>query len=1045
MPKRRRSHRYRSLRSSSVKKRKSEIDHEDDSEREYRTSSYYATPPVSPVTPPVLVSPQSVMHEIREFQIVIPELQVEKLIDCHIVDIIGSPSSSKRAVNSHFTPRNRKSRIEDMLQESNHAHCRKERKTQQNSRKHLTPLTRTEIEVSVSGDSDQEEGKPSKSARRNRRFPSERESKSVKAKKERSSSDSGTRNVRRRKSVIKSVKEQTNEEEEPLEVEQVEEYENEYFARKSKKRQSSSKQLPDEAKFKKKPRKPKNEDSVSLLEASQDSQERKRTTRRSRMIKSHQVDDKDSGDYEAEDMPLNQRNKDVDQKTVSKNKAYKSRSENSRDDVHETEEIARKIGSYISKRRRKKSDAVDITSIEDDDRSPREPITKKSPKNSSKTMEQVPIRETRSRFAEGKSFTSNETSNNSFTTISVFPGLVDPTCRVKKKKKKKQLFQEQDESDSNDTYSSTDTFFRSLKLKSSLSTRTIPSKRASNKYPTCMDDMVNFPLARKARDVQLTRLDDEFTERAAKGDVNWNLYARSPQLEETYYQQWKEIQDERKKERSVSRSQSLADSCSSSVTGGPSSPQIRPSKGQSPSKLKDVGYIEDKEKKSASKENEVVTTGKGSHQDNDRIMTRSAKRKRHLKISYLEEEKGKNDTNILVSPTKKGEEMPFLAEKMRDPFSDVRTIRFDDGEEMTVTPEKRVLALCSPPKIQVFKTGIPQGVMENIVKIGEGDEGEVYLSRNPEGKELVLKIIPLDYGLEDDNNEDADTILQAAFAKILPELMVCSAFQSLREDTNNRTPNFIHMKRAACFQGQWPQRLVEEWEKYKRKKPDSENDWHPLTYDAEQHYVIMTLNNGGRDLESFEFNNNRTALSVVLQVAFSLAAAEASLEFEHRDLHWGNILIKETEETEIKYIVDQRSFSVPTSKISVSIIDFSLSRVLKKGTLLHRDLEDEDGLFEGEGDSQFEVYRKMRKESKGDWAKFCPKTNIFWIEYLLDKILHCKNLSKVGANDIKAIEMLEDLYSLVGGYDSCQHLIESQDFQEIVNFDWSSLSSHKAN
>jgi len=51
------------------------------------------------------------------------------------------------------------------------------------------------------------------------------------------------------------------------------------------------------------------------------------------------------------------------------------------------------------------------------------------------------------------------------------------------------------------------------------------------------------------------------------------------------------------------------------------------------------------------------------------------------------------------------------------------------------------------------------------------------------------------------------------------------------------------------------------------------------------------------------------------------------------------------------------------------------------------DLEKDEEFFKGEGDYQYEVYRMMRKELNGKWAQHSPKTNVFWIHYLVSKMI----------------------------------------------------------
>lgn len=58
---------------------------------------------------------------------------------------------------------------------------------------------------------------------------------------------------------------------------------------------------------------------------------------------------------------------------------------------------------------------------------------------------------------------------------------------------------------------------------------------------------------------------------------------------------------------------------------------------------------------------------------------------------------------------------------------------------------------------------------------------------------------------------------------------------------------------------------------------------------------------------------------LILQVTFALAVAECSLEFEHRDLHWGNLLISRTNNDVENFTLFDKTYSVPTSGVKVKV------------------------------------------------------------------------------------------------------------------------------
>ena len=59
----------------------------------------------------------------------------------------------------------------------------------------------------------------------------------------------------------------------------------------------------------------------------------------------------------------------------------------------------------------------------------------------------------------------------------------------------------------------------------------------------------------------------------------------------------------------------------------------------------------------------------------------------------------------------------------------------------------------------------------------------------------------------------------------------------------------------------------------------------------------------------------------------AIAVAEQTLKFEHRDLHWGNILVRDCQEKTISFLngsTSQQRFEVETMGVCATIIDFSL-------------------------------------------------------------------------------------------------------------------------
>lgn len=186
------------------------------------------------------------------------------------------------------------------------------------------------------------------------------------------------------------------------------------------------------------------------------------------------------------------------------------------------------------------------------------------------------------------------------------------------------------------------------------------------------------------------------------------------------------------------------------------------------------------------------------------------------------------------------------------------------------------------------------------------------------------------------------------------------------------------------------------------------------------------MEDGGIDMEKFKFKNMRQIQSIINQLVYALALAEEKIQFEHRDLHLGNILIKETNIE--KFSHNNQSFDL--NGIQCSIIDYSLSRMSNDRTgVSFRDLDSIEWLFEGDPniDTQYQVYKDMRvSKGKDSWRDFQPRSNILWLAFILDRVVTKQKKSIKGPKQV--YEKLSGLVSRILNYKSVQELKLKDEF-----------------
>ncbi|TKC47261.1 hypothetical protein EI555_006448 [Monodon monoceros] len=293
---------------------------------------------------------------------------------------------------------------------------------------------------------------------------------------------------------------------------------------------------------------------------------------------------------------------------------------------------------------------------------------------------------------------------------------------------------------------------------------------------------------------------------------------------------------------------------------------------------------------------------------------------------------------------------------------------------------EKVYGECSQEGPVPFSDCLSSEKLECCEKIGEGVFGEVFqtvANHTP----VALKIIAIE------GQKLVNGAHQKTFEEILPEIIISKELSLLSDEVCNRTEGFIGLNSVHCVQGSYPPLLLQAWDRYNSTK-GSAND-RPDFFEEDQLFIVLEFEFGGIDLEQMrtKLSSIATAKSILHQITASLAVAEASLNFEHRDLHWGNVLLKKTSLKELHYTLNGKTSSIPTQGLQVNIIDYTLSRLERDGIVVFCDISMDRDLFTGEGDYQFEIYRLMRKENNNCWDEYHPYNNVLWLHYLTDKIL----------------------------------------------------------
>ncbi|XP_055357406.1 uncharacterized protein LOC129602421 [Paramacrobiotus metropolitanus] len=323
---------------------------------------------------------------------------------------------------------------------------------------------------------------------------------------------------------------------------------------------------------------------------------------------------------------------------------------------------------------------------------------------------------------------------------------------------------------------------------------------------------------------------------------------------------------------------------------------------------------------------------------------------------------------------------------------------------LPVAPNRRekslhdmMVDLANPRRIICTADLFKRQGMKNFRKIGEGSYADVFCATR--GKEdIVLKFIPVDGEIVRDVGVEKQITVDDLLSEVLISLKVTEKL--LAEKGQFSAPVFVrtHFVKICC--GPYPTELAATCDLFREERGPESQNLLPAEYQPTQTFVLIGLAQGGVDLEKFGFSSTSQLWNAVLQMALGLSIAEDALQFEHRDAHLSNVLIKSTDAELTYFKWGEKRYAIPTHGVNLRLIDFTLSRIQDEGRAIFNDLARDPALFTGRS-AQSKVYKAMKRATKNCWKKFSPATNILWTKYILSSLLetHAELLESASKED----------------------------------------------
>lgn len=297
-------------------------------------------------------------------------------------------------------------------------------------------------------------------------------------------------------------------------------------------------------------------------------------------------------------------------------------------------------------------------------------------------------------------------------------------------------------------------------------------------------------------------------------------------------------------------------------------------------------------------------------------------------------------------------------------------------------------------------------------KIAESSFAEVFKVTNEYGTS-ILKLM----ALRPPKGPGSQRQTAIPVEMVLSEVLIMNMMADL--------DGFVEFKEAHIIEGKPPKALADAFDTFANEKETFFPK--PSSYPRGQLFLALELEDAGTDVEHFETTTAAQLWDIFLGVVTALATGEQAFGFEHRDLHEGNVCLRQVFEPQP--LPKTSTARMGYSGLEVTLLDYTLSRAESEDEVIYLDLEADPEVFAESDVLQRQMYRRMRNwvyfrtygtthplfdseeaPQHGSWEMFEPYTNVIWLWYILDyTIQHFGGSSKDRKRFLKETEELREL------------------------------------